>query len=99
MSYLLLRAAGVPAETAERDFLLSNTFCREPDRKVREELRKSGYMRDPDLLIPLQEVREDYLEAALEQAEEDYGDLYGYLTEGLGLDTRTLARLRARLLR
>ncbi|WP_308406386.1 tyrosine-protein phosphatase [Streptomyces sp. AC602_WCS936] len=99
MSYLLLRAVGVPARAAERDFLLSNTFRREADREVREGLRESGYMRDPGLLIPLQEVREDYLEAALEQVEEDYGSLRGYLTEGLGLDTRTLMLLRARLLR
>lgn len=99
MSYLLLRAVGVPAGTAERDFLLSNAFRGEADRKVREELRKTGYMDNPDLLIPLQEVREEYLDAALAQVEEDYGSLHRYLTDGLGLDTRTLARLRARLLR
>ncbi|MEU3895074.1 tyrosine-protein phosphatase [Streptomyces sp. NPDC045251] len=99
MSYLLLRAVGVPARAAERDFLLSNTFRREADREVREGLRESGHMRDPDLLIPLQEVRAGYLEAALEQVEEDYGSLRGYLTDGLGLDWHTLVLLRARLLR
>ncbi len=98
-SYVLLRAVGVPAPAAERDFLLSNTFRRKADREVREGLRESGYMRDPDLLVPLQKVREDYLEAALEQAEADYGSLRDYLPEGLGLDTRTLTLLRARLLR
>ncbi|MDQ8706060.1 tyrosine-protein phosphatase [Streptomyces sp. LHD-70] len=99
MSYLLLRTVGVPAATAEKDYLLSNDFRAEADRRAREGLKQAGYMENPDLLIPLLEVREDYLRAALDQAEQDYGSLDGYLTDGLGLDTATLARLRARLLR
>jgi len=99
MSYLLLRAVGVPSGTATRDFLLSNDFRREADRRAREGLRRAGLMENPDLLVPLQEVREDYLGAALDQMHDDYGSLDGYLREGLGLDTATLAKLRARLLR
>ncbi|MFE7328592.1 tyrosine-protein phosphatase [Streptomyces sp. NPDC057565] len=99
MSYLLLRAVGVPDETAEKDYLLSNDFRAEADRRSREGLRKAGLMENPDLLVPLQEVREDYLAAALDQADHDYGSLHGYLTEGLGLDTPTLAKLRARLVK
>ncbi|MFB6959040.1 tyrosine-protein phosphatase [Streptomyces sp. NPDC056309] len=99
MSYLLLRAVGVPAGTAERDYLLSNSIRAEADLATREGLRKAGLMENPDLLIPLQEVREEYLDAALDQAERDYGSLHGYLTEGLGLDRSDLARLRTRLVR
>ncbi|WP_030257664.1 tyrosine-protein phosphatase [Streptomyces violens] len=99
LSYLLLRAVGVPATTATHDFLLSNTYRAESDRKTRERLKQAGMMANPDLLIPVQEVREDYLQAALDQAEQDYGSLDGYLTDGLDLDASTLARLRARLLK
>ncbi|MGW8887424.1 tyrosine-protein phosphatase [Streptomyces sp. NPDC055749] len=99
MSYVLLRALGVPEQAAERDFLLSNTFRAAHDAKVRAGLKQSGMMQNPDLLIPLQEVRTSYLGAALDQVEKDYGSLYGYLTDGLGLDIPTLARLRHRLLR
>jgi protein-tyrosine phosphatase len=99
MSYLLLRAVGVPAETADKDYLLSNDFRAEADRRSREGLEKAGLMENPDLLIPLQEVRKDYLDAALDQVEHDYGSLHGYLTEGLGLDTPTLAKLRSRLVK
>ncbi|MFI8998471.1 tyrosine-protein phosphatase [Streptomyces sp. NPDC053542] len=99
LSYLLLHAVGVPATTATDDFLLSNTFRAEADRKTREQLGQAGLMENPDLLIPLQEVREDYLQAALDQAEQDYGGLDGYLTDGLGLTPSTLAGLRARLLK
>ncbi|MET9517186.1 tyrosine-protein phosphatase [Streptomyces sp. NPDC002994] len=98
-SYVLLRALGVPSRTAERDYLASNTYRAAHDAKVRDGLKQSGMMQNPDLLIPLQEVRMDYLDAALERVEADYGSLDRYLTEGLNLDRRTLLKLRASLLR
>lgn len=96
-SYLLLRAVGVPERTAVGDFLASNTYRAAYDAKVREGLRQSGLMQNPDLLIPLQEVRTGYLEAALAEAEEKYGSFGGYLRKGLGLDTRTILALRERM--
>ncbi|MBT2401731.1 tyrosine-protein phosphatase [Streptomyces sp. ISL-100] len=98
-SYVLLRALGVPSRTAERDYLASNAYRAAHDAKVRDGLKQSGMMQNPDLLIPLQEVRMDYLDAALERVEADYGGLDRYLTEGLALDRRTLLKLRAVLLR
>ncbi|POX42205.1 protein-tyrosine-phosphatase [Streptomyces sp. Ru73] len=99
LSYVLLRALGVPEATATRDYLLSNRLRAAADRRTRAGLAKSGRMRDPELLTPLLEVREDYLRAALDQADREYGGVDGYLTEGLGLDSGTLAALRSRLLR
>ncbi|GAA0495701.1 tyrosine-protein phosphatase [Streptomyces olivaceiscleroticus] len=97
LSYVLLRAVGVPEATATRDYLLSNDLRAAADRRTRAGLKESGRMREPDLLTPLLAVREDYLQAAVDRARQDYGGLDGYLTEGLGLDSRTLARLRSRL--
>ncbi|MCY0931063.1 tyrosine-protein phosphatase [Streptomyces sp. H27-H1] len=99
MSYLLLSALAVPQDTAEGDYLASNTFRATYDAQVRAGLKASGRMQNPDLLIPLQEVRQDYLDAATTQMEADYGSLYGYLTDGLGLDLRTLAKLQAKMVR
>ncbi|WP_329445935.1 tyrosine-protein phosphatase [Streptomyces sp. NBC_01426] len=99
MSYVLLRALAVPEDTAERDYLASNTFRAAYDAQVRAGLKQSGRMQNPDLLIPLQEVRPDYLAAATARMEADYGGFYGYLTDGLGLDLRTLAKLQARMVR
>ncbi|MER5777281.1 tyrosine-protein phosphatase [Streptomyces sp. NPDC002039] len=99
MSYVLLRALAVPEDTAERDYLASNTFRAAYDAQVRAGLKQSGRMQNPDLLIPLQEVRPDYLDAATARMEADYGGFYGYLTDGLGLDLRTLAKLQARMVR
>lgn len=99
MSYVLLRALAVPETTAGRDYLASNTFRAAYDAQVRAALRQSGRMQHPELLIPLQEVRQDYLDAATARMEADYGGFYGYLTDGLGLDLRTLAKLQSRLVR
>ncbi|KPI30817.1 protein tyrosine/serine phosphatase [Actinobacteria bacterium OV450] len=99
MSYVLLRALAVPEDTATSDYLASNTFRAAYDAQVRAALKQSGRMQNPDLLIPLQEVRQDYLDAATAQLTADYGDFYGYLTDGLGLDLRTLAKLQSRMVR
>ncbi|UQX00684.1 tyrosine-protein phosphatase [Streptomyces sp. RerS4] len=99
MSYVLLRALAVPQAYAESDYLASNTYRAAYDARVRAGLKQSGRMQNPDLLIPLQEVRQDYLDAATERLEADYGGFYGYLTTGLGLDLRTLAKLQDKLVR
>ncbi|WP_327356814.1 tyrosine-protein phosphatase [Streptomyces sp. NBC_01304] len=96
-SYVLLTLLGVPSRTASEDYLLSNTFRAEADRRTREGLKAAGLMQNPDLLIPVQEVRADYLQASLDQASRDFGGLGGYVTRGLGLDVRTLRDLRGRL--
>ncbi|MER6317069.1 tyrosine-protein phosphatase [Streptomyces sp. NPDC001581] len=99
MSYVLLRALAVPEGTAERDYLASNTFRAAYDARLRAGLKQSGRMQNPDLLIPLQEVRQDYLDAATARMEADYGSFYGYLTQGLGLDLWTLAKLQNKMVR
>ncbi|WP_406860348.1 tyrosine-protein phosphatase [Streptomyces sp. HUAS MG47] len=96
-SYLLLTALGVPDQSAVSDYLASNTFRAAHDAKVREGLKQSGMMQNPDLLIPLQEVRTEYLNTALSEVRSAYGSLFRYLTAGLGLDVPTLSALQNRL--
>ncbi|MFD4632175.1 tyrosine-protein phosphatase [Streptomyces sp. NPDC058284] len=96
-TYLLLRLVGVPDRTATGDYLASNTYRAAYDARLREALKQGGLMQNPDLIIPLQEVRTDYLGTALDEATKRYGGLQGYLTKGLGLDARTVLRLREEL--
>ncbi|MFF0436553.1 tyrosine-protein phosphatase [Streptomyces sp. NPDC004327] len=96
-SWLLLTLLGVPERAATDDYLASNTFRAAYDARVREGLKQSGMMQDPDLIVPLQEVRQEYLDTALAEVRAGYGGLFRYVTEGLGLDLRTLAALRERL--
>lgn len=96
-SWLLLTLLGVPERAATEDYLASNTFRAAYDARVREGLRQAGLMQNPDLIIPLQEVRQEYLDTALTELRTAYGNVYRYATEGLGLDLRTLTGLRTRL--
>ncbi|MEU5217858.1 tyrosine-protein phosphatase [Streptomyces sp. NPDC020807] len=96
-SYLLLTLLGVPASTARADYLASNTIRAAYDAKVREGLKLGGYMQNPDLIVPFQEVRDAYLDAALDQVRVSYGSLFRYVSEGLGLEFRELVALRERL--
>ncbi|MFJ8956714.1 tyrosine-protein phosphatase [Streptomyces sp. NPDC102381] len=97
MTYVLLSLLGVDQRAVERDYLASNTFRAAHDAEVREGLRQAGLMRDPDLLIPVQEVRMEYLDAAREQVRYAFGGMRRYVAEGLGVDRRAVGMLRARL--
>ncbi|MET8688645.1 tyrosine-protein phosphatase [Streptomyces sp. NPDC004732] len=97
-TYLLLRLVGVPERTAAGDYLASNTYRAAYDAKLREALKQGGLMQNPDLIIPLQEVRADYLGTALTEATQRYGGFQGYLTKGLGLDAGTVLKLRGRMI-
>lgn len=97
LTYVTLRAVGVPETTARQDYLLSNQYRAAADAALRQQLKQAGLMENPDLLIPLQEVRNEYLDIAVQTMEEKYGDFGSYLTKGLGLDPMTIVKLRKNL--
>ncbi|WP_330179162.1 tyrosine-protein phosphatase [Nocardia sp. NBC_01503] len=97
LSYVTLRAVGVPESVARQDYLLSNRYRAAADAATRAQLKQAGYMRNPDLLIPLQEVRDDYLDIAVDQVNSQFGDFGKFLTQGLGLDAGTILKLRKNL--
>ncbi|WP_433756154.1 tyrosine-protein phosphatase [Nocardia sp. CA-135398] len=97
LTYVVLRAVGVPESTARQDYLLSNQYRAAADAKLREQVKQAGLMQNPDLLIPLQEVRTEYLDTAIAEMEQTYGDFGKFLTQGLGLDGGTLVQLRKNL--
>ncbi len=93
ITYIVLRAIGVPEQTARQDYLKSNQYRAAADAKLREQVKQAGLMQNPDLLIPLQEVRDEYLDTAVNKI----GDFGRYLTDGLGLDPGTILTLRKNL--
>ncbi len=96
---VVLRTLGVPEETVMADYLRSN------DRLEARINRLSVFVYlgtlfqvTPDQIRPLLEVRREYLEAAFQAIDEQYGSFENYLKKGLGLSNRELAQLRDRLL-
>ena len=49
-------------------------------------------------IAPLLGVREEYLQAAFDEARATYGGIEGYFKEGLGLSEETIAALKENLL-
>ncbi|QLY34419.1 tyrosine-protein phosphatase [Nocardia huaxiensis] len=97
VSYVVLRAVGVPESIARDDYMKSNDYRAAADAALRQQLKQAGIMQNPDLLIPLQEVREEYLDIAVDQVTAKYGDFGKFLTQGLGLDAATILKLRKNL--
>ncbi|MEV4440819.1 tyrosine-protein phosphatase [Streptomyces sp. NPDC049577] len=87
-----LLALGVAPGVIEADYLESNA----PHRRY--PVRRVGSAEVMDLLSPLFEARAEYLAAAFAAIEETWGTTERYLSEGLGLGTGALERLRSRLL-
>ena len=103
---ILLSALGVPWETVREDYLLSNTYRQEEIDHRLAQLRdlyaeNNGISPDDvdttnmDAFYILQGA---YIDAALEQAVEDYGSMEAFIREGLGLSDEEIEKLQEQLL-
>lgn len=83
---LILRSLGVSEEDVMRDYLLTNERLKMPDA--------SRYGLTPEVGKVLWRVQPEFLQAAFEAVQADYGGLEGYFREGLGLRDAERERLR-----
>jgi protein-tyrosine phosphatase len=84
---LILHALGVPEDLIAEDYLLTNRFYRR-DPSASTDLPE-------DVRLALTSVEASYLAAAFEAIRDGYGNLEGYLRDGLGLAPRDRATLEA----
>ncbi len=83
---MILSSLGVSQQDVMRDYLLTNERVTQP-RTIREGLT-------PEAASVLWRVRPEFLEAAMDAVQRDYGGLDAYLREGLGLGEAQLRRMR-----
>ena len=83
---LLLKAVGAPDDEVLADYLLTN------DRLELPQQSRLGLPREA--MLVLWRVQPEFLQAALAEADRQYGSLEGYLREGLGLREPERAELR-----
>lgn len=83
---LILRSLDVAQADVLRDYLLTNERLRPPDT--------SRYGLAPEVQAVLWRVQPDFLHAAFEALDADFGGLEGYLREGLALRDAERRRLR-----
>src|ERR1700733_15379550 len=84
---LILHALGVPEDLIAEDYLLTNRFYRR-DPSASTDLPE-------DVRLALTSVEASFLAAAFEGIRDGYGNLEGYLRDGLGLTPRDRATLEA----
>lgn len=95
VSALVLAALGVNEDIIMEDYRLSNDYFNIP--------RASKYAyrlptRSQEAITTLFSAREDFLNAAKNEAERKYGDMDTYLQKGIGLSKDEIKRLRSILL-
>ena len=82
---LLLEALGVARPVVVQDYLLTNDFYQMP------KANPAGLPQE--VLNVLWRVQTNFLDAAFQTLETDYGDVAGYLSQALGVDVKAQARL------
>lgn len=95
VSALILAALGVDDEVIMEDYRLSNDYFNIPAAS------KYAYQLPPrsqEAITTVFSAREDFLNAAKEEAERKYGDIDTYLKRGIGLDKEEVKGLRSILL-
>jgi protein-tyrosine phosphatase len=93
----LLLLLGADETDVRADYLQTNTDLLPALQPVLDAAAAKGV--DPDLLLPVLGVRAEYLETALAEAVDRYGDVRGYALDGLGLSVSQLEALRERFVR
>jgi protein-tyrosine phosphatase len=90
---------GVPFEVVMQDYLLSNDYLRQFKIDMLNNLKLFAVLGVPvQRFLPLFEARRDYLTAAVEQIQHDYGAIEDYARQGLGLSDDDRTRLNELLL-
>lgn len=95
ISALVLAALGVNADIIMEDYRLSNDYFNIPTAS------RYAYQlpaRSQEAITTIFSAREDFLNAAKEEAERRYGDIETYLEKGIGLTKEEIKTLRSILL-
>jgi protein-tyrosine phosphatase len=96
---IALIAIGVPEETVKADFLLTNSYTEDIINKRIWMIRFASLFRtSADQVRPLLGVEAQYLQAAFDTIDQQYGSMDNYLLTGLGITPAIRQKLRANLL-
>ena len=95
-SAALLTLLGVPQDVVMQDFLKSNEYILPLYRKQIDAFAAAG----GDSLIPLAifGVKAEYLNAAFDEMQNNYGSIENYFSDGLGIDANQQRQIKERFL-
>jgi len=88
---LFLAALGVDDQTIMENYMASNEYLNNVIEKTIQMVNLAGM--DGEILRPVLVVKEDYLKAAIDLVENEFGDLQTYVKDQLGVDVERLKKL------
>ena len=99
-TYLLLHALGVDSAMVYNDYLMSNYYRFDRNRRNLRKVNLAQYIKkvDPEVLKPLMLVDPAYLNAAVQEIERSYGTVDSFLVTEYGLTPERKKALRKRYL-
>ncbi|MET7670313.1 tyrosine-protein phosphatase [Micromonospora luteifusca] len=98
LTVILLTALGVDEAAIRSDYLRNNALTESLRAVIVEAMRRRHADLDVDAVLPVLEVRDEYLDAAYDEVRRVHGSFDAYLRDGLGITDETLTALRAQLL-
>ncbi|SCF01204.1 protein-tyrosine phosphatase [Micromonospora coriariae] len=98
LTVILLTALGVDEATIRAEYLRNNALTDSLRAVIVEAMRRRQPELDVDAVLPVLEVRPEYLDAGYEEVHRVHGSFDGYLRDGLNLPDEVLKALRAQLL-
>ncbi|MET8309793.1 tyrosine-protein phosphatase [Micromonospora sp. NPDC005173] len=98
LTVILLTALGVDEATIRAEYLRNNQLTDSLRAVIIEAMRRRQPELDVDAVLPVLEVRPEYLDAGYQEVRRVHGSFDGYLRDGLGLTDEILTGLRAQLL-
>ncbi|MFF5179840.1 tyrosine-protein phosphatase [Micromonospora sp. NPDC000316] len=98
LTAILLSALGVDEAVIRAEYLRNNELTDSLRAVLIEAMRRRQPALDVDAVLPVLEVRDEYLDAGYQEVRRVHGSFDGYLRDGLGLTDEILTALRAQLL-
>jgi protein-tyrosine phosphatase len=93
---LILHALNIPRETILEDYLESNEHRKEATKAKLNMIQNN--LPAKELILPLLEVKRDYLDSAYQEIDKLYGSVSNYLEKGLGTGPEELEMIKENLL-
>jgi protein-tyrosine phosphatase len=87
----LLAALDVPGEVIREEYLATNVFSKSFADKIVKKTSENGF--NGEIIRPLLEVRDEYINAALEVIEERYGGMNRFLEVDLQVNAEKLKKI------
>lgn len=93
---IILTLLGVRKELVYRDFMMTGELRQNRNHRRMEQYRQeTDNPQVLDFLSSVMETRESYLDAAFDEINQRYGSFNNYLTQGLGISTETIDKIKS----